>query len=131
MVARLRGIVGARLVGAFLFSVVSYSDQSLLRFGGSLALRTKPRVWPGSWTSARWGSPAGVFFRTVSRGRAKACQASVTKSVVILLQRERFMHMQDEHRAAFLDRQSLGAVIFSTMLTIALVAPIYIGFVAP
>ena len=129
MVARLRGIGGARLVGAFLFSVVSYSDQSLLRFGGSLALRTKPRVWPGSWTSARWGFPSGCFFRTVSRERAKACQASVTKSAVILLQRECFMHVQD--RADFLDRQSLGAVIFSTMLTIALVAPIYIGFVAP
>ena len=52
----------------------------------------------------------------------------MTKSAVILLKRERFMHMQD--RAAFLDRQSLGAVIFSTMLTITLVASIYIGFIA-
>lgn len=52
----------------------------------------------------------------------------MTKSAVILLKRERFMHMQD--RAAFLDRQSLGAVIFSTMLTITLVAIIYIGFIA-
>jgi len=50
-------------------------------------------------------------------------------SVVILLQWERFMHVQD--RPNFLDRQSLGAMIFSTMLTIALVALIYIGFVAP
>jgi len=39
------------------------------------------------------------------------------------------MHMQDEHRKALLDRQSLGAVIFSTMLTITLVATIYIGFI--
>jgi len=33
-------------------------------------------------------------------------------------------------RGGLLDRQSLGAVIFSTMLTITLVAAIYIGFVA-
>jgi len=50
-------------------------------------------------------------------------------SVVILLQWERFMHVQD--RPDFLDRQSLGAVVFSTMLTITVVAAIYIGFVAP
>jgi hypothetical protein len=66
----------------------------------------------------------------VTPQRAKVCQASVTKSVVILLQRERFMHVQNGHRADFLDRQSLGAVIFSTMLTITLVATIYIGFIA-
>ena len=39
------------------------------------------------------------------------------------------MHMQNGHRADFLDRQLLGAVIFSSMLTITLVAVIYIGFV--
>ena len=43
---------------------------------------------------------------------------------------ERFMHKQDGHQADFLDRQSLGAVVLSTMLTIALIAAIYIGFVA-
>jgi hypothetical protein len=40
------------------------------------------------------------------------------------------MHIQNGHRADFLDRQSLGAVIVSTMLAITLVAAIYIGFVA-
>ena len=38
------------------------------------------------------------------------------------------MHMQSGHRADFLDRQSVGAVIFSIMLTIALIAAIYFGF---
>jgi hypothetical protein len=38
------------------------------------------------------------------------------------------MHMQNGHRADFLGRQSLGAVIFSTMLTIALIAAIYFAF---
>jgi hypothetical protein len=66
----------------------------------------------------------------VTPQRAKICQASVTKSAVILLKRERFMQVLDVHRADFLDRQSLGAAIFSTMLTITLVAAIYIGFVA-
>jgi hypothetical protein len=41
---------------------------------------------------------------------------------------EDFMHMQNGHRGDFLDRQSLGAVIFSAMLTITLIAAIYIGF---
>ncbi|MEA2982821.1 MAG: hypothetical protein QOF09_4644 [Alphaproteobacteria bacterium] len=39
------------------------------------------------------------------------------------------MHIENGHHADFLDRQSLGAVIFSAMLTITLVAAIYIGFV--
>jgi hypothetical protein len=38
------------------------------------------------------------------------------------------MHMQNGHRTDFLGRQSLGAVISSTMLTIALIAAIYFGF---
>ena len=38
------------------------------------------------------------------------------------------MHMQNEHRTDFLDRQSLGAVIFSAMLTISLIAALYFGF---
>lgn len=40
------------------------------------------------------------------------------------------MHLQDEQQAGFLDRQTVGAAIFSTMLTVALIAAIYIGFVA-
>jgi hypothetical protein len=40
------------------------------------------------------------------------------------------MHVHNGRRAVFLDRQSLGAVIFSTMLTITVVATIYIGFIA-
>ena len=38
------------------------------------------------------------------------------------------MHIQNGHRTDFLDRQSVGAVIFSVMLTIALVAAIYFAF---
>jgi hypothetical protein len=38
------------------------------------------------------------------------------------------MHIENGHHADFLDRQSLGAVIFTTMLTIALVAAIYFAF---
>jgi hypothetical protein len=38
------------------------------------------------------------------------------------------MHIQNGKRAEFLDRQSLGAVIFSTMLTIALIAALYFAF---
>ena len=38
------------------------------------------------------------------------------------------MRMQNGYRADFPDRQSVGAVIFSTMLTIALVAAIYFAF---
>ena len=38
------------------------------------------------------------------------------------------MHMQNGHRAEFLDRQSLSAVIVSIVLTIALIAALYFGF---
>ena len=40
------------------------------------------------------------------------------------------MHVQNGHRGDYLDRQSIGVLIFSAMLTIMLVAAIYIGFVA-
>ena len=40
------------------------------------------------------------------------------------------MHIQNGRRGDYLDRQSVGVVIFSAMLTITVVGAIYIGFVA-